>query len=548
MKNVFFILFLASILFSCGTSENMLPPAHKAPFTLDSIINSDINFKAADHILITDVKQVREFLRDIKQIPTGNTFNLRSRIRTITIRDPKMSELPPELVDFDHLSGLIIEDCPNLSLVSIDRYFRNLYDQYRGIYNRKELPAIYFLNSLTLRNVNKNTLSFENWPQLNGLVYLTELILDDVDNIEEHQLQYLLNHMSKLFPNLRYLALERLGLQDSINMNELVRYEASRYLYDAGDANYDATKLTEEMLNKVIPDTIRKAWIKKMKCNEKTNLCPLDFSGADLFALSLRKNELSKVPKLPFSLFSLDLSMNELETVDIKQIGQLDSLQYFLLHCNNLPYQELIKLSTLPKEFLLTLSLECNVDNDPTISNRDTISYLPREAERRAINTVFSNGVVKFINYGRRYESDFSEEPINCSRCWDWKYLPLIEGIWEYTDTTTGQVNYIEIKRERGTEDDQYFLIDKGNSYEISIDDLMLNEELVVRDQLVKRTLRGIISKKGDGPELDKSELRNYFQADVLDINNVSILFYQRQYYVKKQEEEPTIFELPIKR
>ena len=514
MKNIVPIIIISIFLYACGASENILPPTHQAPFLMEDIIQKDINFRAADHILVTDTQQLYDFLEVIRQEPTGKSFNLKSIIRTISIRDTALDRLPQVLEEFDHLSGLILEGCHKLNLNGIDDYFQEIYKKYKGKFNSKDIPAVYFLNSLTLRDVNADSSAFQEWPELNGLVYLTELVLDDIDNLDEYQIQYLMNHLEDFFPNLRYLALERLNLEDSMNLNIIETYEE---LFKSYSVNTKGDYYNEQKFKK---------WI-DTKCNPITNKCPLDFSNTNLFALSLTKNELTKMPPIPTSMFSLDLSLNNIGKLDLDQIATLDSLQYFLLHCNKLPYLEMMQLAELPKEFLLTLSLECNIDNNPTIEDQDSLDLLPRDAERKAINSIYSSEVVKFINYGRRYESDFTEEPMDCSECWNWRYLPLLEGkwkeVWTKEDSARAKAipigsepKEIEIIKEHTFEGEIFYLVDKGIKYEIEVNDLMLNQNTNFLNFINRRTIRGIVLKKG--PYLDKSENRSYFQFDQLDV------------------------------
>jgi hypothetical protein len=202
----------------------------------------------------------------------------------------------------------------------------------------------------------------------------------------------------------------------------------------------------------------------------------------------------------------------------------------------------MIKLAELPEEFLLTLSLECNVDNNPTIEDEDKLDRLPRDAERKAINSIYSNEVVKFINYGRRYESDFTEEPMDCSSCWNWKYLPLLEGKWQEIESLNSRVpkstsgpNVIEVIKERTLKGDLFYLVDKGIKYQLEVNDLMLNQNTNLQNVVQRKTIRGIVAK--EGPYLDKSENRNYFQYDQFDIlENTPTeekLLYQRREYRK---------------
>ena len=181
-------------------------------------------------------KQMGNVLKFLKQ-----KKNKRLRIRIVEIANfPELDSINSLIQEFDHLSVLIINNCPKLGLVPVVRMINQINGQFHSppdesLSNKKKLkhfkkkfkerPSIYYLNTLVLQGQNLQKLPKPEDLNLRIFNYLEELkIVAPTDSLGARDFveslidDYLVRDTSmpyySIFPNVKFITFKDCYLSD----------------------------------------------------------------------------------------------------------------------------------------------------------------------------------------------------------------------------------------------------------------------------------------------------------------------------------------------
>lgn len=267
-------------------------------------------------------------------------------IKNLQIKGANWRQLPEELTGFRHLFELSFIQCPYISLQSINDQMKARRDADRSddMYRKFKNDIV----SLSFSNTNFETQDSCHL-ETELLEELKELRFVRIGNFSRH-CENLLTELGKAYPALGWLTIEDCGLD---NLNSLLPLQA----------------------------------FKKLK------------------SVSLARNRLTRMPKVPESLNALDMSFNFLSDFPDKDSISLKGLDFLYLDCNLFDYLNLYKVlsdTILDRMEVFTYD-PCNFDNP-----QDLRLIAPALDKRK---------VAVYMPFVPRYHNDFVAALPDCNRC-----------------------------------------------------------------------------------------------------------------------------------
>jgi hypothetical protein len=267
-------------------------------------------------------------------------------IKNLQIKGANWRQLPEELTGFRHLFELSFIQCPYINLQSINDQMKARRDADRAdhMYRKFKNDIV----SLSFSNTNFETQDSCHLEK-ELLEELKELRFVRIGNFSRH-CENLLTELGKAYPALGWLTIEDCGLDD---MNSLLPLQA----------------------------------FKKLK------------------SVTLARNRLTQMPKVPESLNALDMSFNFLSEFPDKDSISLKKLDFLYLDCNLFDYLNLYKVlsDTLLDRMDVFTYDPCNFDNP-----QDLRLIAPALDKRK---------VAVYMPFVPRYHNDFAVALPDCNRC-----------------------------------------------------------------------------------------------------------------------------------
>lgn len=294
------------------------------------------------------IDTLRMFLGQMTPPGTSGLWpNYHGVVKNLQIRRAGWRQLPEELKGFRHLFELSFIECPNLSLQTINDQIKARRDQ-----NRDDEFYRKFKNDIVSLSFSDTDFEITDSCRFEKelLEELKELRFVRIGNFRQ-QCQNLLTELNKAYPSLGWLTIENCGLDNMQNLLPLYRFEKLR-------------------------------------------------------SLSLSRNHLTRIPKVPESLRALDVSYNFIRDFPVPtDSNSLKKLEFLYLECNLFDYFKLYKVLTdsiLNRMEVFTYD-PCNFDT------LDDLKLIAAALDKRK--------VAVFMPFVARYDNDFAPAREDCKRC-----------------------------------------------------------------------------------------------------------------------------------